>query len=65
MGKEAVDAALALLAAVETGEARLSALLPEGWNLHTGIGSRPKAAMTFFDTGRAVEEIVGLIHGGG
>ena len=64
MGKEAVDAALAVMGAIEAGEVRLSALLPAGWNLHTGIGSRPKAAMTVFDTGSAVDEIAGLTHRG-
>jgi hypothetical protein len=65
MGKESVDAALAVTGAVESGEVRLSALLPEGWNLHTGVGSRPKSAMTFFDTGPAVDEIAGFTYGGG
>ena len=60
MGKEAVDDALAVLENIEMGRRRIADLLPAGWNLHTGVGALPKAAMSFFDTERPVREIVGL-----
>jgi hypothetical protein len=60
MGKEAVDNALAVLERIEAGGCRIRDLMPDGWNLHTGIGALPKAAMSFFDTDRPLREIIGL-----
>ncbi len=60
MAREVSDAALAVLARIETGEYRIRSLLPDGWNLHTGIGALPKSAMVFFDTARPLRDIVGF-----
>ncbi len=63
LGKTAVDTAFDVLEKYEAGKWRLSALFPNGWNLHTGIASRPKNAMCFFDTGRPLREILGVDPG--
>lgn len=60
MKQEAIDTALVLCQKMQAGEHRLSVLMPRGWNLHTGIGARPKAAMTFFDTDVPVRQLVGF-----
>jgi hypothetical protein len=60
LGKTAVDIAFDVLEKIEAGECRLSALFPNGWNLHTGIANRPKNAMRFFDTARPLREILGV-----
>jgi hypothetical protein len=60
MKQEAIDDALALCQKMQAGEHRLSVLMPRGWNLHTGIGAQPKAAMTFFDTDVPVRQLVGF-----
>lgn len=60
LGKTAVEIAFDVLEKIEAGERRLSALFPNGWNLHTGIASRPKIAMRFFDTDRPLREILGM-----
>ncbi|MCF8051632.1 MAG: zinc dependent phospholipase C family protein [Desulfobacterales bacterium] len=65
LGKTAVDTALDVLERFEAGKWRLSVLFPNGWNLHTGIASRPKSAMRFFDTSRPLREIIGVDFGPG
>jgi len=60
MKQEAIDDALVLCQKMQAGEHRLSVLMPRGWNLHTGIGARPKAVMTFFDTDVPVRQLVGF-----
>jgi hypothetical protein len=60
LGNTAVDTAFDVLERFEAGRRRLSALFPNGWNLHTGIASRPKSAMRFFDASRPLREIIGV-----
>jgi hypothetical protein len=63
MGYTAVKTALEVLQKIEAGEHRLAALLPGGWNLHTGLADQPMSSMRFFETDRPLDKIIGVDPG--